>query len=88
MWPAASSISRISFLPNLPLPHTFAALLKNKAMSSTETTVTESQLFRACKRGDLPTVRRAVAEGLEVKNAVNKSFFNYTPLHYASEYEN
>ena len=50
--------------------------------------MTESQLFEACKRGDLATVRRDVEEGLEVKNAVNKGFFNYTPLHYASEYEN
>ena len=64
------------------------ALLKNKAMSSTETTVTESELFKACERGDLATVRRAVAEGLEVKNDVNKGLFNYTPLHYASQYEN
>ena len=80
----------MSRFTNLPLPHTFAALLKYKAMSSTETTVTESELFGACKRGDLATVRRAVAEGLEVKNAVDKGLYNhlYTPLHYASQYEN
>ena len=51
--------------------------------------MTESELFRACERGDLATVRKAVAEGLEVKNAVNKRHLrHYTPLHYASEYEN
>ena len=76
----------ISFT-NLPLHHTFTAILKNKEMSST---VTESKLFGACARGDLATVRRAVAEGLEVKNAVNMGLLGhlYTPLHYASEYEN
>ena len=70
-----------------PTPH---GILKNKAMSSTETTVTESELIEACKRGDLAKVRKAVAEGLEVKNAVDKGFLGhlYTPLHYASEYEN
>ena len=50
--------------------------------------MTETELFEACRRGDLATVRRAVAEGLEVKNAVDKGLFNYTPLHYASLYEN
>ena len=50
--------------------------------------MTTLELFEACERGDLATVRRAVAEGLEVKNAVNKGYYNYTPLHYASEYEN
>ena len=52
--------------------------------------MTESELIEACKRGDLAKVRRVVAEGLEVKNAVDKSYYNhlYTPLHYASEYEN
>ena len=52
--------------------------------------MTESELFEACKRGDLATVRRAVAEGLEVKNAVDKGLYKhlYTPLHYASRYEN
>ena len=69
-------------------PHTFTALLKNKAMSSTETTVTETELFEACVRGDFAKVRRAVAEGLKVKNAVDKGYYDYTPLHYASEYEN
>ena len=49
--------------------------------------MTKTELFEACKRGDLAKVRRAVAEGLEVKNAVDKNRFNYTSLHYASEYE-
>ena len=49
--------------------------------------MTKTELFEACNRGDLAKVRRAVAEGLEVKNAVNKDWFNYTPLHYASLYE-
>ena len=52
--------------------------------------MTETELFEACERGDLATVRRAVTEGLEVKNAVDKGFLGClcTPLHYASEYEN
>ena len=53
--------------------------------------MTESQLFEACKTGDLAKVRRAVAEGLEVKNAMDKSYFSHysdSPLHYASGYEN
>ena len=49
--------------------------------------MTKSELFGACERGNFATVRRAVAEGLEVKNAVDKGYYNYTPLHYASEYE-
>ena len=52
--------------------------------------MTETELFGACERGDLATVRKAVAEGLEVKNAVDKGLYKhlYTLLHYASEYEN
>ena len=53
--------------------------------------MTVSQLFEACKTGDLAKVRRAVAEGLEVKNAVDQSDFSEcsdTLLHYASGYEN
>ena len=80
------SLVRSIVYPLATPPH-ITALLKNKAMSSTETTVTESELIEACKRGDLAKVRRAVAEGLEVKNAVDKSWLNFTPLHYASLYE-
>ena len=50
--------------------------------------MTETELFEACVRGDFAKVRRAVAEGLKVKNAVDKGYYDYTPLHYASEYEN
>ena len=81
MWHAASLVYPLATPPPL------TALLKNKAMSSTETTVTKTELFDACKRGNLAKVRRAVAEGLEVKNAVDNGLFNYTPLHYASLYE-
>ena len=53
-------------------------------MSSRRTTLDD--LFRACEGGDLPTVRQAVADGLDLKNARDNYFFDYTPLHYACRY--
>ena len=52
-------------------------------MSSRRTTLDD--LFRACDRGDLRTVRQAVADGLDVKNARDDRF-PYTPLHHACWY--
>ena len=56
-------------------------------MSSRRTTLYD--LFDACKGGDLPTVRQAVADGLDLKNARdNRGYYQYnsTPLHYACRY--
>ena len=48
---------------------------------------TQRDLFDACKRGDLAGVRQAVADGVDVRNAVDEIWLNHTPLHCASEYE-
>ena len=42
-------------------------------------------LLDACERGDIARVRQAVADGVDVRKVVDKSFFslNETPLHYA-----
>ena len=62
-------------------------------MSSRRTTLDD--LFSACERGDLPTVRQAVADGLDLKNARQDRYgyyisgyyqYNYTPLHLACGY--
>ena len=54
---------------------------------STPARMSLKELFRACKEGDVESVRRAVESGLNVKNAVDKEWSNYTPLHYACRYE-
>ena len=54
---------------------------------STPARMSLKELFRACKEGDVASVRRAVENGLNVKDAVDKEWFKYTPLHYACEYE-
>ena len=49
-------------------------------------------LFDACERGDLPTVRQVVADGLDLKNSRSDRYFggyihyNSTPLHVACWY--
>ena len=43
-------------------------------------------LFDACRKGDVARVRKAVADGVDVRNVVNNTYFNSTPLHYACEY--
>ena len=43
-------------------------------------------LFEACKRGDIARVRQAVADGVDVRKVVDKSWLNNTPLHYACGY--
>ena len=61
-------------------------------MSSRRTTLYD--LFDACERGDLPTVRQAVADGLDLKNARDGRYYiiggyihyNCTPLHLACRY--
>ena len=40
-------------------------------------------VFNACVRGDVARVRQSVADGIDMRNVVNKGWFNYTPLHYA-----
>ena len=58
-------------------------------MSSRRTTLND--LFAACRGGDLPTVRQAVADGLDLKNARSDRYYyldgyNCTPLHLACWY--
>ena len=43
-------------------------------------------LFDACEKGDIARVRQAVADGVDVRKVVDKSWSNYTPLHYACRY--
>ena len=43
-------------------------------------------LFDACREGDITRVRQAVAAGVNVRKVVDKSWPNYTPLHYACQY--
>ena len=43
-------------------------------------------LFEACEKGDIARVRQAVADGIDARKAVDKNFFNYTPLHHACVY--
>ena len=43
-------------------------------------------LFRACKEGDVATVRQAVADGVDGKKVVDGSWPYPTPLHYACQY--
>ena len=46
-----------------------------------------TEFFRACKEGDVASVRKAVENGLNVKDAVDKEYFDWTPLHYACWYD-
>ena len=54
---------------------------------STPARMSLKELFRACEEGDVASVRRVVENGVNVKDAVNKEYMNYTPLHYACWYE-
>ena len=42
-----------------------------------------TELFDACKRGDIARVRQAVADGVDVRKVVNENWYNETLLHYA-----
>ena len=44
-------------------------------------------LFEACKKGDIAAIRRAVANGVDVRKVVDKSWPYLKPLHYACRYE-
>ena len=48
----------------------------------------EKELFSACKAGDVDRVRRAIAAGVDPKNAIDKDgiFTGETPLHTACMY--
>ena len=46
----------------------------------------EKELFRACRAGDVDRARRAIAAGVDPKNAINDWFLQETPLHIACEY--
>ena len=46
-----------------------------------------TELFEACREGNVASVRKAVENGLNVKDAVDKEFLNLTPLHYACWYD-
>ena len=42
-----------------------------------------SDVFIACKRGDIARVRQAVADGVDVRKVINVNWHNETPLHHA-----
>ena len=42
-----------------------------------------SDLFDACRRGDIARVRQAVADGVDVRKVVDKDVVNETLLHCA-----
>ena len=44
------------------------------------------ELFRACAAGDLDRVRRVIAAGVDPKKAIDKDWFEETPLHIACRY--
>ena len=48
----------------------------------------EKKLFSACEAGDVDRVRRAIADGVDPKTAINKDriFAGETPLHTACRY--
>ena len=56
-------------------------------MSETELAI-EKELFSACEDGDVDGVRRAIADGVDPKTAINKDriFAGETPLHTACRY--
>lgn len=43
-------------------------------------------LFDDCRKGDITRVCQAVADGVDMRKVVDKSYLNYTPLHYACWY--
>jgi ankyrin repeat protein len=51
--------------------------------SPSYTKMSISDLFDACKRGDIARVREAVADGVNVRKVVDKNVYNETPLHCA-----
>ena len=53
---------------------------------STPARMSLEELFRACEKGDVESVRRAVESGVNVKDAVDKEWFNCTSLHHACRY--
>ena len=44
-------------------------------------------VFDACVTGDIARVRQSVADGIDMRNVVNKGWFNFTPLHYACKWD-
>ena len=49
-------------------------------------TFSTEDLFDACINGDIARVRRAVADGVDVRKVVDINWANRTPLHYACRY--
>ena len=49
-------------------------------------TFSTEDLIDACKKGDITRVRRAFADGVDVRKVVDKNWYNRTPLHYACGY--
>ena len=47
---------------------------------------TKNELFSACRAGDVDRVRRAIAAGVDPKNAIDDWFSIETPLHTACKY--
>ena len=46
----------------------------------------KNELFSACRAGDVDRVRRAIAAGVDPKNAIDDWFSIETPLHTACKY--
>ena len=55
-------------------------------MSAFSTRAELEDLFVACRNGDIARVRQAVADGVDVRNVVDKKWYNRAPLHYACRY--
>ena len=52
------------------------------------TKMSTSDLFDACRSGDIARVRQAVADGVDVRKVVNKnSWLKESPLHYACRWD-
>ena len=43
----------------------------------------ESELFEACKAGDIEKIRRVVANGVNPTKVVYNHYFDEVPLHWA-----
>ena len=43
----------------------------------------EKELFSACETGDVETVCRVIANGVDPKKAINQRYFNEIPVHTA-----
>ena len=54
--------------------------------SEIEEKMSSDYLFKACKEGDVATVRQAVADGVDVRKVVDKRWLHLTPLHCACQY--